>query len=248
MIARRALLRSRPLARSISYTKPKPAPDATASSATTTNGNGNGNKTTSNAVPKPAAAKPSFTAQTQKSRQTVTVPSNLLYKPSTIARSSSSSATDAAEANTAEAGATIDWANSFHGISSKPVTEEQFNVLMQPLNERDIEVKPDGIIYLPEIKYRRRLNEAFGPMGWGLIPKGDAVVGDSIVTREYALIVDGRYVLNHALQTCTLRKVCLSNVRTNLLNLDSSPKLKERTRTFRPISFPRPSKDASPTP
>lgn len=88
--------------------------------------------------------------------------------------------------------AAVDWTRSFYGISARPVTEKQFKALMQPVDEKDIEVKPDGVIYLPEIKYRRRLNEVFGPMGWGLIPKGEAVVGDSIVTREYALIVDGR--------------------------------------------------------
>lgn len=66
---------------------------------------------------------------------------------------------------------------------------------MAPIAIGDIEVKPDGIIYLPEIKYRRRLNQAFGPMGWGMIPRGEAVVGDNIVTREYALIVGGRYVI-----------------------------------------------------
>jgi hypothetical protein len=76
----------------------------------------------------------------------------------------------------------------------KPVTQEQYQKLITPLTTAEIEVKPDGVIYLPEIKYRRRLNEAFGPMGWGLIPRGQAVVGASIVTREYALIVDGRYV------------------------------------------------------
>ncbi|KAG5981949.1 hypothetical protein E4U55_002483 [Claviceps digitariae] len=87
-----------------------------------------------------------------------------------------------------------DWTNSFYGISAKPVTEEQYKVLMTPVDINDIEVKPDGVIYLPEIKYRRRLNEAFGPMGWGLIPKSEIVVGNAIVTREYALIVDGRFV------------------------------------------------------
>lgn len=86
----------------------------------------------------------------------------------------------------------INWEQSYYGASVKPVTEEQFNILMRPLKMADIEVKPDGVIYLPEIKYRRRLNEAFGPMGWCLIPRGEAVIGDSIVTREYALIINGR--------------------------------------------------------
>ena len=69
---------------------------------------------------------------------------------------------------------------------------EQFETLTKPVPLEDIEVKPDGVLYLPEIKYRRRLNEVFGPMGWGLIPRGEPVVGDSIVTREYALIADNR--------------------------------------------------------
>lgn len=86
----------------------------------------------------------------------------------------------------------INWEVSFFGAGTQRVTSEQFEILTKPLRSEDIEVKPDGVIYLPEIKYRRRLNETFGPMGWSLIPRGEPVVGDSIVTREYALIVNGR--------------------------------------------------------
>ncbi|KAI5464851.1 mitochondrial genome maintenance MGM101, partial [Mariannaea sp. PMI_226] len=87
-----------------------------------------------------------------------------------------------------------DWEKSFHGLGTQPVTEAQFQILTQQIDLYDIQVKPDGILYLPEIKYRRRLNEAFGPMGWGIIPRGDTVVGKEIVTREYALIVNGCFV------------------------------------------------------
>ncbi|PHH81932.1 hypothetical protein CDD82_7534 [Ophiocordyceps australis] len=90
-------------------------------------------------------------------------------------------------------GLSIDWTKSYYGVASRAVTAEQYRSLMQPIAEKDIEVKPDGIIYLPEIKYRRRLNETFGPLGWGLVPRSNPVVNNNLVTREYALIVEGRF-------------------------------------------------------
>lgn len=98
----------------------------------------------------------------------------------------------AAVRSVADGNTDIDWASSYHGIATKPVSPEQYKILIRSIPDKDIEVKPDGVLYLPEIKYRRRLNEAFGPMGWGLIPRGEVNVGAHIVTREYALIVGGR--------------------------------------------------------
>lgn len=86
----------------------------------------------------------------------------------------------------------IDWTRSTHGLGQRAFPKEIATILTQTLDPADIEVKPDGIIYLPEIKYRRILNAAFGPGGWGLVPRGEAVVGERIVTREYALVADGR--------------------------------------------------------
>lgn len=89
-------------------------------------------------------------------------------------------------------GETINWENSYHGIGTSTFSPETAAVLQAPIDPDDIEVKPDGIIYLPEIKYRRILNAAFGPGGWGLAPRGELMVQDRLVTREYALIVHGR--------------------------------------------------------
>lgn len=89
-------------------------------------------------------------------------------------------------------GPAIDWSSSFHGLSTAPFEARVAETLMRSLDPEDVEVKPDGIIYLPEIKYRRILNAAFGPGGWGLAPRGELAVGDKVVTREYALIVHGR--------------------------------------------------------
>lgn len=86
----------------------------------------------------------------------------------------------------------IDWTSSFHGLSTVPFSPEVAAVLMKPIPFEDVEIKPDGIIYLPEIKYRRILNQAFGPGGWGMAPRGELMVGERVVTREYALLVHGR--------------------------------------------------------
>lgn len=88
----------------------------------------------------------------------------------------------------------INWYTSFYGIGSKPFSEKVQSELALELNPDDIEIKPDGLIYLPEIKYRRILNKAFGPGGWGLVPRSDTIVTAKLVTREYALVCHGQLV------------------------------------------------------
>ena len=91
----------------------------------------------------------------------------------------------------------VDWTRSFDGLSKEAFSPEAAKILTAPVNPDDIEIKSDGIIYLPEIKYRRILNQAFGPGGWGLAPRGETIVTSKAVTREYALVALGRYVARH---------------------------------------------------
>lgn len=87
-----------------------------------------------------------------------------------------------------------DWTRSYHGLGSVSFSPEQTETLLAPIDGQDVEVKPDGILYLPEIKYRRILNKAFGPGGWGLAPRGESIVTGKLVTREYGMVVQGRLV------------------------------------------------------
>ncbi|KAK4685710.1 hypothetical protein P7C73_g4434, partial [Tremellales sp. Uapishka_1] len=87
-----------------------------------------------------------------------------------------------------------DWSISFQGLSERPFEKEVAAQLLKPLAAEDIELKPDGLLYLPEIKYRRTLNAAFGPGGWGLAPRGETNVGPRIVSREWGLVCLGRLV------------------------------------------------------
>lgn len=104
-----------------------------------------------------------------------------------------------------------DWSKSYHGLSSEPFPKNIAEILQGPVDPLDVEIKPgtlnrflilctteehvDGLIYLPEIKYRRILNKAFGPGGWGLAPRSETNVGPKVVSREYALVCLGRFVL-----------------------------------------------------
>ncbi|KAJ3199896.1 hypothetical protein HDU83_007536 [Entophlyctis luteolus] len=83
--------------------------------------------------------------------------------------------------------------SSFVGASQEPFPREAADILMAPINEEDVEIKPDGLIYLPEIKYRRILNRAFGPGGWALVPRGPHTVAGKTLSREYAMFCLGRF-------------------------------------------------------
>ncbi len=61
---------------------------------------------------------------------------------------------------------------TYDGIATEPCTPEEANILHAPVNNKDIEIRPDGIIYLPEIKFRRVLDRAFMPGGWAMKPLG----------------------------------------------------------------------------
>jgi hypothetical protein len=103
---------------------------------------------------------------------------------------------------------TTDWSRSYAGLSVQPFSNEVAEILQAPIDPLDVEMKPgvfildrfpcctyvfqDGLLYLPEIKYRRILNKAFGPGGWGLAPRSETNVGPKIVSREYALVCFGR--------------------------------------------------------
>ena len=87
---------------------------------------------------------------------------------------------------------TVDWSRSFQGLSSTAFDAAARAILLAPLDPEDVEIKPDGIVYLPEIKYRRILNRAFGPGAWGLAPRGELEVSARTVSREYGLVVQGR--------------------------------------------------------
>jgi len=87
-----------------------------------------------------------------------------------------------------------DWSKSYSGLSTQAFSKDIVEVLLAPIDPLDVEIKPDGLSYLPEIKYRRVLNRAFGPGAWGLAPRSETNVGPKIVSREYALVCQGRLV------------------------------------------------------
>lgn len=49
------------------------------------------------------------------------------------------------------------------------ITDGQKEILFAPVDPEMVEIRPDGLIYLPAIEYREKLCQAFG-VGWALLP------------------------------------------------------------------------------
>lgn len=144
-------------------------------------------------APKPTAPRttPAPTSQRPQSTPAAQVSAPTPNRPTTDNISKSGLADKPLELETAPE-EKIDWTRSFHGLSAEPFPKEAAAILLADTDPEEVEIKPDGIIYLPEIKYRRILNRAFGPGGWGLVPRSESIVTPRTVTREYALVCNGR--------------------------------------------------------
>jgi hypothetical protein len=66
-------------------------------------------------------------------------------------------------------------------------------MLLQKIDDDQVEIRPDGLVYLPEIRYRRILNRTFGPGAWALMPRS-IDLGDNMLYYRGALFVHGRFV------------------------------------------------------
>jgi len=51
------------------------------------------------------------------------------------------------------------------------IDDVQRAVLQKPLTVEEIEIRPDGLIYLPWVEYQTRLDKAFGT-AWSMVPNG----------------------------------------------------------------------------
>jgi Mitochondrial genome maintenance MGM101 len=89
--------------------------------------------------------------------------------------------------------------STFSAMGTRRVSKAQEKILLATIDPaREVEIKPTGEVYPPQIAMRRRLTKAFGPMGWALrpvsapIPPGEG--NQNVMYREFALIADGRVV------------------------------------------------------
>lgn len=80
------------------------------------------------------------------------------------------------------------------GLSEMKLTKQEEKVLSRAVNIEDVRVKPNGLAYLSHPSYTRWFNEAFGRLGWTVVPAGKPVKTDRGVARDYLLYVHGRAV------------------------------------------------------
>lgn len=69
--------------------------------------------------------------------------------------------------------------------------EQQQKILYAPVRESDIEIRPDGLVYLPWMHYVARLRDAFG-LSWGIIPNGMPKVSNNYIYWGFYLVIDGK--------------------------------------------------------
>lgn len=75
------------------------------------------------------------------------------------------------------------------------ITEEQKKILSAPVDEKKIQIRPDGLVYLSWIEYQSRLDEAFGS-AWSLVPQGMPKYdrNTNLILWGFYLIIKGKFV------------------------------------------------------
>jgi len=81
-------------------------------------------------------------------------------------------------------------------IGTLELDKQASDVLDEPLNDEDVQIRPDGLVYLSWSYYAKKLNSAFGRLQWGIIPSGNPQSNDTgnnnaLVVWPFWLVVKG---------------------------------------------------------
>lgn len=81
----------------------------------------------------------------------------------------------------------------FRGISEIDITEKEREILEAPADEDDIDIRPDGLIYLSHMRIRERFSKAFGPGKWSLMPVSPIRIKDNLAVRDWVMFIKGKF-------------------------------------------------------
>lgn len=89
---------------------------------------------------------------------------------------------------------TVPDASVYVGISASTMSDESRALLLEAPTDQELEIRPDGIVYLSHVGYRRRLTAAVGPMGWAMRRLTGYWRMPGALLCEFALYVNGAFV------------------------------------------------------
>lgn len=78
------------------------------------------------------------------------------------------------------------------GLVEVKLTEKEETALARAVNVGDVLIKPTGQPYLSHPAYTRWFNEAFGRLGWALVPRGKPQRAGNSVCCAYVLYIHGQ--------------------------------------------------------
>lgn len=78
-------------------------------------------------------------------------------------------------------------------IGTLELSPETEKILDEPLDPKDVRIRPDGLVYLPWTWYAAKLNRAFGRLKWGLIPQGSPQSKDA--GNNTVLVIWGNWLM-----------------------------------------------------
>jgi hypothetical protein len=87
----------------------------------------------------------------------------------------------------------FDIASMLETAGTIQINEEQVEILYAPIEEDQIQIRPDGIVYMPWVNYAKRLRKAFG-LQFSFVPQGMPQVRDNMIYWGFWLIIQGKII------------------------------------------------------